>query len=93
MEKAYLHLIKFALDQGAVVDVDDGGDHDEIHRGCTYEQAKDAVESVDDSTILVHLDGKTTHFAVALDFNQAPEETIYDYSVTDFSALWEAVYY
>ena len=93
MQKAHIHLIHFALNRGAIVDVDDGGDEDEIHRGCTFTQARDAVQSVDDSTIIVRQDGETTHFFVALDFDQPPEETIYDYSVTPFSSKWEGVYY
>jgi hypothetical protein len=93
MQKAYLHLIQYAINCGAIVDVDDGGDQDEIHRGCTFAQAKEAVESVDVSTITVYTGTDKTNFEVALEYGQQPEETIYDYSVTDFSALWEAVYY
>ena len=97
MQKAHLHLIKYALKQGCTISVDGGGDELDLVDGNQYQQIKDAVEAVDDSTMLINKEGEQVGWAyVVLEYEQDPEETINDFSdhyVSDFMNAWEKEYY
>lgn len=96
MKSAYKHYLQRAFNQGHVVHVDDGGD-ETIHCN-TYQEALDAVEAVESATALVvrkdrSESGKWVRLGWALIIpGLDPEETVADYSVTDYNESWEREY-
>lgn len=98
MEKAYRHLVKWALDQGYRVDVDyDGsGDPDGVFEDCAFKQAIDEIHAVDNPVVVLR-DKATGErlgwFSIVWGWGNAPDETIADYACTDVAEAWERVYY
>lgn len=98
MQKAHLHLIKWAIKRGYSVAVFGEGEYDGVHH--TYKEIKDNVEACDMGEMVlvkpsVKTAGKWTRkasFAYMFDYHQAPEETIYDYGVNEISEAWAADY-
>jgi len=98
MQKAHLHLIKWAVKRGYSVAVYGEGEFDGIHH--TYKEIKDNVEACDMGEMLlltpsVKQEGKwkrLASFAYMFEYEQAPDETIYDYAVNDISEAWSAEY-
>ena len=98
MQKAHLHLIKWAVSKGYSVAVYGEGEFDGIHS--TYKDIKDNVEACDmGEMLLVKPSTKTkgkwsriVSFAYIFEYEQEPEEIIYDYGVNDVSTEWEKAY-
>lgn len=98
MQKAHLHLIKWAVKRGYSVAVYGEGEYDGVHH--TYKEIKDNVESCDMGEMVlvkpsVLTEGKWTRqasFAYMFDYDQGPDETIYDYSVNEISDAWSVDY-
>tara|TARA_R110002033_G_C3697197_1_gene220346 strand:+ start:103 stop:411 length:309 start_codon:yes stop_codon:yes gene_type:complete len=98
MQKAHLHLIKWAVSKGYSVAVYGEGEYDGIHT--TYTDIKDNVEACDMGEMVlvkpsVKQEGKWVRlasFAFIHDYDQEPEESIYDYGVNDISTEWERDY-
>ena len=94
MQKAHLHLIKWAVAKGYSVAVYGEGEFDGIHS--TYKDIKDNVEACDmGEMVLVRpslkQEGKWVRlasFAFMHDYDQEPEESIYDYRVNEISEQW-----
>jgi len=98
MQKAHLHLIKWAVAKGYSVAVYGEGEFDGVHS--TYEDIKDAVEACDIGEMIlvnawVQKKGKWSRqasFAYVLEYDQEPEESIYDYGVNEISEQWARDY-
>tara|TARA_R110000803_G_scaffold73775_3_gene137668 strand:- start:11420 stop:11740 length:321 start_codon:yes stop_codon:yes gene_type:complete len=98
MKKAHLHLIKWALKRGYSVAVFGEGEYDGVHH--TYQAIKDAVEACDmGEMLLVRPSVKTAgnwtrkaSFAFVFEYDQNPDEIIYDYGVNEITDAWSAAY-
>ena len=98
MQKAHLHLIKWAVKRGYSVAVYGEDEFDGIHS--TYKDIKDAVEGCDMGQMdllipSVKQEGKWKNlgsFAYMFEYDQEPDETIYDYGVNEISEAWAADY-
>ena len=103
--KAHLHLIKWAVARGYSVAVYGEGEFDGVHS--TYKDIKDNVEACDMGQMnLVKPSGKKVKpsakrdgewvvlasFAFIHEYDQEPEESIYDYGVNEISSEWERDY-
>ena len=98
MKKAHLHLIKWAIARGYSVAVYGEGEFDGIYH--TYKEIKDNVEACDmgemilltPSVLQVGKWKKLASFAYMFEYEQAPDEIIYDHVVNDISEAWSAEY-
>tara|TARA_R110000824_G_scaffold67121_1_gene173822 strand:+ start:261 stop:569 length:309 start_codon:yes stop_codon:yes gene_type:complete len=98
MQKAHLHLIKWAIDRGYSIAVYGEGEFDGIHH--TYKEIKDNVEACDMGEMILLTPSvkqagkwqKLASFAYMFEYEQAPDEIIYDHVVNDISESWSAEY-
>jgi hypothetical protein len=103
MQKAHLHLIKWAVARGYSVMVFGEGELDGVFS--TYEEIKDNVEACDMGQMdLVtrnvleeqeeEASGYVVHasFAYVFEYDQEPDEIIADYGVNEISEQWERDY-
>ena len=98
MQKAHLHLIKWAVKRGYSVAVFGEGEYDGVHH--TYKEIKDNVEACDMGEMVlltpsVKQEGKwkrLASFAYVFEYEQEPDESIYDYGVNEISEAWAAEY-
>ena len=97
MQKAHLHLIKWAVARGYHVMVFGEGEYDGVHS--TYKEIKDAVEACDmgqmDLVKPNNAEGELdlmASFAYVFEYDQEPDEIIYDYGVNEISEQWASDY-
>ena len=97
MQKAHLHLIKWAVARGYSVMVFGEGEFDGVHS--TYEEIKDNVEACDmgqmDLVKPNNAEGELdlmASFAYVFEYDQEPDEIIYDYGVNEISEQWARDY-
>ena len=93
MEQAHLHLIKWGLSKGYIIEVDIEGEFE--YRGTSFKEAKEASEAGDMGCIyLITGTGETDYawFGYVHDHNQKPDEKIYDYGINDVSEAWDRDY-
>ena len=91
--KAYKHLVRYALNAGYAVSVDDGGDDFEIVRSHHYKTIIDCIESVEQAQIVISdQSGKQIGWALVMPFGVEDEETVCDYTITDFMEKWNDTY-
>jgi hypothetical protein len=91
MQQAHLHLIKYALAQGHNVSVFDGEEWD-VEHSTKYTDIKECSECADDATLEVfNTKGESLGAAYVLLLDE-PEETVVDYTVTDFMNSWDSAY-
>ena len=96
MQKAHLHLIKWAVERSYSVMVCGEGEFDGVHS--TYTEIKDNVEACDIGGLtLIGLNAKgdnepVASFAYVFEYDQEPEEIIYDYGVNEISEQWDRDY-
>ena len=104
MQKAHLHLIKWAVAKGYSAAIYGEGEFDGIHS--TYKEIKDAVEACDMGQMdLVKANAEGwfdefdhaklyvyASFAYVFEYDQEPEEIIYDYGVNEISEQWDRDY-
>lgn len=104
MKKAYLHLIKWGLARGYSIAVY-GEDEFGIVSG-KYKEIKDEVEACDDGHIIFVTESgfhstdpespdhwrRIATFFYVLEYDQVPEESIYNYGINDVSEAWARDY-
>ena len=91
MTPAHIHLIRYALELGHTVSVDDGEEW-VVKRSTDMQDILAAVNSVDMSTLLIRdADGKELGRAAVCDQGE-PDETIWDNTITPFMETWDDVY-
>ena len=99
MKKAHLHLIKWGIARDFAIAVYIEGEYEGIYK--TYNKAKEAVEagdmgsidlipkeSVQDREGLLENDIDFTSFAYVFDYDQEPEEIIYDMTDNEIARQW-----
>lgn len=94
MQKAHLNYIKHALEAGHTVSVHDGEEW-AVKRSTAYTAIKDAAEAVEEGVLQVRdKDGEYLGRAwFIFDFDQAPDEIIYNYTITDYNEAWWDKYF
>lgn len=96
MKKAYLNYIKNALQSGYKVAVLVEGEVT-LKSSSSYQAIKDEVEAYDAIVTLLVRDvekKETIAWAdVLLEYNQEPEETVFDYEPNDYNKNWAKNYY
>ena len=102
MQKAHLHLIKWAVARGYSVMVFGEGEFDGVHS--TYEEIKDNVEACDigqmdlvKPNMLEEQEEDQGYevyasFAYVFEYDQEPQDIIYDYGVNEISEQWASDY-
>lgn len=93
MQKAHLNLIKYALEGGNSVSVWDGEEW-QVKRSTQYKDIKDAIESVEEAQIRIRdEEGNVIGWALIIDaIDFEPEETVVDYTTTEYMKKWEEQY-
>jgi hypothetical protein len=97
MKKAHQHLIKWGLKQGYTIEVNCDGERD--YYGTDYNEAIEAIEATEHGTILL-VDSSTKNkpinyhagFCFVFEYDQQPDEIIYDYDVNEVSTAWDQDY-
>jgi len=96
MQKAHLHLAKWALARGYSVMVFGEGELDGVFE--TYEEIKDSVEGCDMGQMDIALSAEprvyevVASFAYVFEYDQEPDEIIYDYGINEVSEQWARDY-
>ena len=90
MQKAHIHLIKHTLARNFTMSVWDGEEW-QVKNSTSYQDIKDAIDSVEESEIRIKDNGKVIGWALVIDQGQ-PDETIADCTMTPFMESWNAAY-
>ena len=92
MQKAYLHLIKWALSKDYSVEIECEGETD--YSGQSYNEAKNAVEAVESGVIYLKQGGEyVAWFSFVFDYNQSPDEIINDWGINQITKQWSKEYH
>ena len=89
--KAYAHLIRYALANGATVSVYDGEEWQE-NRSTDAAACIAAVESVEEAGVVIKDNERQVGWATVSAFGLADDETVIDYGVNDYMNAWQAAY-
>lgn len=97
MQKAYLNVIKFGLAKGmkfTVTEWDPDEENADLYMSSEYKKIKEEIEAVDECQLFVfNSDGEYQgNFFVIPDYSMEPEETVVDFTITDFTKEWEDQY-
>lgn len=93
---AYLDLIKYALNKGKILFVDDG---EETYRVNGYNEAKAGVESVGNASLIIceNREGREKPVKIGWAFiivgGVGPEESVADFSDNEFMNTWFDKFY
>ena len=98
MKKAHLHLIKWGLAKGYNIAVYGEGEFGLISD--KYKEVKDEVEACDIGSIIFLVPREAygrgwkrrASFDYVLEYDQVPDESIYDYGINEISEAWAADY-
>lgn len=87
--KAHLHLVRYAINSGMKVSVFDG-ERWSVNRSQSVREIMQTIEAVDECTLRFRnmFDGNEGQADINLD--NAPEESVYDFTTTDFLNRWWA---
>jgi len=91
--KAYKHLVKHALAQGHTVSVWDGEEW-QVSHSTKYQNIIEAIESVEEANVVIQLAtyGDRLGWALVIPFGLEDDETVADYTCTEFMENWSAEY-
>ena len=90
--KAYEHLIRYALANGATVSVYDG-EIWEVKRSTDYQTIADCIESVDEAQLNIRdKEGNPLGWAHVSAYGLADDETVIDFRPNEYMKTWEAAY-
>ena len=89
--KAYKHLIKHSLARGCGVSVWDGEGWAQ-RRSTSFTAIVEAVESVEEAQLLIYKDGVKLGWALIHPYGVPPDETVCDYTCTQFMNEWDALF-
>lgn len=96
MKKAHLDYINYAMAQDFTISVFAQSEGYVLKRSKSYKAIKEELEAYDDIMELVvrNKEGEQVGVAVViLEWNQEPDESISDYTVTPYNTQWEKQYY
>ena len=95
MEKAYKHLVVYALSQGLVVSVFDGEEW-QLKKSKDAKAIFDAIESVEEASILIRdadpFITAYTAWALVSAYGLGPDETVIDHTDNEWMDEWWAEY-
>ena len=95
MQKAYKHLVAYALGQGLVVSVFDGEEW-QLKKSKDAKAICDAIESVEEASIIIRdADPFITAYtarALVSAFGLGPDETVIDHTDNEWMDEWWAEY-
>lgn len=92
MQKAHLHLIKYALAQNNVISVWDGGEW-QVRRSDSYKDIKEAIESVEEAEIRIYdKEGNSQGWALIIPHGMEPDEIVADHTCNDYFDKWSEQY-
>ncbi len=92
MQQAHLNLIKFTIAANHTVSVFDG-EVWEVKKSTSYKAIKDCIDSVEESQLrIMDASGNSIGWAHIIVGGMEPDETVVDYTVTDFMEEWDAQY-
>lgn len=95
MQKAYKHLVVYALSQGLVVSVFDGEEW-QLKKSKDAKAIFDAIESVEEASIIIRdADPFITAYtarALVSPFGLGPDETVIDHTDNEWMDEWWAEY-
>jgi hypothetical protein len=90
--KAYKHLVRYSLNAGHTVSVFDG-ELWEVENSTDYKAIIDCIESVEEANIVIRdTEDKKLGWALVTPFGVDDEETVCDYTVTDYMEKWSDTY-
>lgn len=91
MQKAHLHLIKWAISKGYTMEV--WGDGEELdYSGNSYLPAKEAAEACDTADVILYKDGERAAWFYVVNWNEEPNEIISDYTANAVGEAWQRDY-
>ena len=89
--KAYKSLVKFALNNNATVSVFDGEEW-AVKKSIKYTDIINAIESVEIAELRIRdTNSDIIGWAQVIPFGMEDDETVSDYSITEFMATWEKI--
>jgi hypothetical protein len=89
--KAYKSLVKFALNNNAKVSVWDGEEW-AVKKSSKYTDIINAIESVEVAEIRIRdTEENVIGWAQIIPFGMEDDETVADYSITEFMSTWEKI--
>lgn len=87
--KAYKHLVAYALHSGYVISVWDGEEW-QVKRSNKRREIIGAIESVEEAELTVYnTEGKKMGWAWVSPYGLADDETVMDYTMTEFMEEWQ----
>jgi hypothetical protein len=89
--KSYKHLVSYALDLGHTISVWDGEEWP-VSNSTNKELIIDAIESVEEAQIRIKQDGKEIGWALIIPFGLEDDETVADFTMTEFMLAWDELY-
>jgi hypothetical protein len=89
--KAYKHLVRYALADGANISVFDGEEWQE-NRSTNAAAIIAAIESVEEAELIIKNNERRIAWARVAAYGLADDETVVDYTVNDFMNAWETAY-
>ena len=92
MQKAYINLVNYALDNGFTVSVFDGEEWSTLESKRFNDIISD-IEGVEEAALIIR-DGNSVKVGWALvsAFGLEPDETVVDCTMTPFMEQWDAQY-
>lgn len=92
MQKAYINLVNYALDNGCTVSVFDGEEWSTV-RSTRFNDIISDIEGVEEANIVIRDgNGIKVGWALVSAFGLAPDETVVDCTMTPFMEAWDAQY-
>jgi len=92
MQKAYINLVRYALDNGYTVSVFDGEEWSTI-KSTRFNDIISDIEGVEEAALNIRdAGGHRVGWALVSAFGLEPDETVVDYTTTEFMNAWDAQY-
>ena len=92
MQKAYINLVNYALDNGFTVSVFDGEEWSTV-KSTSFNDITNDIEGVEEANIVIRdANGIKVGWALVSAFGLEPDETVVDCTMTPFMEGWEAQY-
>jgi hypothetical protein len=91
MQTAYIHLVKHALAEGCTISVWDGEEW-QVKHSTGLNTIIEAVKSVEEAQLSIRQGGTKVGWALVSAYGLEPEETVMDFTMTEFMNKWDEIY-